>query len=104
MKLWTIRRVLGVRRKHPSRFAGGYRALDATGPHAHRVFAFMRGDDVVTIVPRLGVHADGYRDTALEIPSGTWRDVISDQTFSGGACAVASLWRLFPIALITRVE
>jgi (1->4)-alpha-D-glucan 1-alpha-D-glucosylmutase len=103
-KLWTIRRVLGLRRKHPARFAAGYRALDATGPHAHRVFAFARGDDLVTIVPRLGVHADGYRDTALEIPSGSWLDVLSDQTFLGGACSVAQLWRVLPIALLTRVQ
>jgi len=102
MKLWTIRRVLGLRRKQPARFAGRYRALDAAGPHAHRVFAFARGDEVVTIVPRLGVHADGYRDTTLEIPPGTWRDVLSDQTFSRGACAVAQLWRALPIALLTK--
>ena len=101
-KLWTIRRVLGLRRKHPSRFAGGYRALDATGPHAHRVFAFMRGDDLVSIVPRLGVHADGYRDTALVLESGTWRDVLSDQTVAGGTCGIAQLWRVLPIALLVR--
>ncbi len=102
MKLWTIRRVLALRRKQPARFSGGYRALDATGPHAHRVFAFMRGDDLVTIVPRLGVHADGWRDTALAIPDGNWKEVLSDQTFSGGTCAVAQLWRSLPIALLTR--
>ena len=103
MKLWTIRRVLGLRRKHPARFTGGYRALDAAGPHAHRVFAFTRGDDVVTIVPRLGVHADGWRDTNVDLPSGSWVCALSDQTFSGGACAVAQLWRVLPIALLTRI-
>ncbi len=102
MKLWTIRRVLGVRRRHPARFTAGYRALDAAGLHAHRVFAFARGEDLVTIVPRLGVHADGFRDTTLDLPPGTWIDVLSDQTFSGGTCAVARLWRSLPIALLTR--
>lgn len=102
MKLWTIRRVLGVRRRHPARFARGYRALDAAGLHAHRVFAFARGDDLVTIVPRLGVHADGFRDTTLALPPGTWTDVLSDQTFSGGTCAAARLWRDLPIAFLTR--
>lgn len=102
MKLWTIRRVLGLRRRHPARFAGAYRALEAQGPHAHRVFAFARGDELVTIVPRLGVHADGFRDTTLELPPGSWVDVLTDQPFSGGACAVARLWRSLPIALLTR--
>jgi (1->4)-alpha-D-glucan 1-alpha-D-glucosylmutase len=104
IKLFTIRRVLGLRRKHPARFTGAYRALDASGPHAHRVFAFARGDDLVTIVPRLGVHADGCRDTALEIPAGNWRDVLSDQIFSGGTCAVAQLWSALPIAVLTRAQ
>jgi (1->4)-alpha-D-glucan 1-alpha-D-glucosylmutase len=104
MKLWTIRRVLGLRRKHPARFSGAYRALDATGPHAHRVFAFARGDDLVTIVPRLGVQADRFRDTALDLPPGSWKDVLSDQTFSGGTCAVAQLWSALPIALLTRAQ
>lgn len=102
MKLWTIRRVLGLRRKHPARFAAGYRALDAAGPHAQRVFAFARGEDLVTIVPRLAVRADGFRDTTLELPPGPWIDVLSDQPFSGGTCAVAQFWRALPIALLTR--
>src|SRR6185503_20239978 len=102
MKMWTIRRALGLRRKQPSRFAAGYRALDAAGPHAHRVFAFARGEDLVTIVPRLGVHADGYRDTTVEIGPGEWRDVLTDQTFSGAVCDVAQLLRALPIALLMR--
>ncbi len=103
-KLWTIRRVLGLRRSEPERFTGDYRALDATGRHAHRVFAFARGDALVTIVPRLGVHADGFVDTTLALPPGSWTDVLSDQTFSGGSCPVAQLWRRLPIALLVRSQ
>jgi (1->4)-alpha-D-glucan 1-alpha-D-glucosylmutase len=101
-KLWTIRRVLGLRRKQPERFLGGYHALDATGPHAHRVFAFARGDSLVTIVPRLGVHADGFVDTTLALPAGSWTDVLTDQRFTGGTCAVSRLWNALPIALLAR--
>jgi maltooligosyltrehalose synthase len=53
-------------------------------------------------VPRLGVHADNWRDTTLEIPAGHWVDVLSDQTFAGGARALAELWRAFPVSLLTR--
>jgi (1->4)-alpha-D-glucan 1-alpha-D-glucosylmutase len=102
-KLWTIRRVLGLRRKHPARFLGAYRALHALGLHRERVFAYARGTELVTIVPRLGVSAQGWRDTTLALPAGTWLDVLTDQTFAGGVRAVAELWRTFPIALLTRV-
>lgn len=104
MKLLTIRRVLGLRRKHPQRFAGAYKALDATGPHAHRVFAFFRGSDLVTLTPRLTVRAEGWRDTNVELPDGTWIDVVSDQQYSGGKRTLAELWRAFPISLLTRAQ
>jgi (1->4)-alpha-D-glucan 1-alpha-D-glucosylmutase len=101
-KLWTIRRVLGLRRKIPARFEGTYRALDASGPHAHRVFAFARGEDLITIVPRLGVNADGWRDTMISLPAGAWRDVLGDRSMSGGVQPLAEVWRAFPIALLSR--
>jgi (1->4)-alpha-D-glucan 1-alpha-D-glucosylmutase len=102
-KLWTIKRVLGLRRKHPARFLGAYRALTAIGPHAERVFAYARGTELLVIVPRLGVHADGWRDTTLEIPSGQWLNVLTDEAFAGGVRTIEDLWRAFPIAALTRV-
>lgn len=107
-KLWTIRRVLGLRRKHPARFLGAYKALDAAGPHAHRVFGFMRGSELVALVPRLGVAADGWRDTTVELPAGTWIDVLSDPSgnrpLAGGVRSLGDIWRSFPIALFTQPQ
>src|SRR5262249_54553984 len=74
-KLWTIHRVLALRGRTPDALAAPYRALAASGTHARRVFAFARGADLVTVVPRLGVRASGWQDTALALPPGTWRDV-----------------------------
>jgi (1->4)-alpha-D-glucan 1-alpha-D-glucosylmutase len=100
-KLWTMRRVLSARRRAPDRFAGAYRPLEAAGPHAHRVFAFSRGEELVAVVPRLGVRADGWRDTSLMLPPGNWRDLLGEGTFSG-TVAAAEVWRAFPIALLER--
>lgn len=102
-KLWTIRRVLALRSREPGTLAAPYRALAASGTHAHRVFAFSRGDDLVSVVPRLGVRAEGWRDTTLVLAPGTWRDVLSDVELAGGELPVAALWRTLPIALLTRV-
>lgn len=103
-KLWTIRRVLGLRRRSPDLMAAPYRALAAAGPHAHRVFAFARGEDLVAVVPRLGVHAEAWRDTTLTLGPGRWRDVLSDRDVVGGVHPVAALWRDFSIALYLRVS
>jgi (1->4)-alpha-D-glucan 1-alpha-D-glucosylmutase len=126
-KLALIRRVLAARRRDPSAFAGGYHALAATGPHADRVFAYARtftpGDvdaatptgrvprvterspaidaSLVVIVPRLGVRADGWRDTFLELPPGTWRDLVSEQAFSGRV-EIGPVWRSAPICVLVR--
>src|SRR5262249_55871183 len=102
-KLWTIQRVLALRSRTPEPRAAPYRALAASGTHARRVCAFARGDDLVTVVPRLGVRASGWQDTALALPPGTWRDVLTDRAVAGGLQAVAALWRSFPIALLLRV-
>lgn len=99
-KLWTIRRVLELRRHAPKLFEGAYRPLRAEGPHAHRVFAFSRGDDLVTIVPRLSAAADGWRDTTLALPAGRWRDVLADRAVEGGAVPVALVWSTLPIAVL----
>ena len=101
-KIWMIRRVLTLRREMPARFEGPYTPLDGSGPHAHRVFAFARGDDLVTIVPRLGVHAEGWRDTTITLPGGSWRDVLGDRSMSGGIHLLAEIWRAFPTALLSR--
>jgi (1->4)-alpha-D-glucan 1-alpha-D-glucosylmutase len=102
-KLWTIHRVLAARRAAPAAFAAPYRALAASGTHAHRVFAFARGEDLVTVVPRLGVRADDWRGTAIALGPGAWRDALTDREIAGGAHPVAELWRELPIALYLRV-
>jgi (1->4)-alpha-D-glucan 1-alpha-D-glucosylmutase len=102
-KLWTIQRVLALRSGAPDVLAAPYRALAASGTHGRRVFAFARGDGLVTVVPRLGVRASGWQDTTLALPAGAWRDVLTGRELGGGVHPVASLWRSFPIALLLRV-
>ena len=102
IKLWTIRRVLALRAQHPELFSAPYRALAASGPHARRVFAFARGEDLITVVPRLGVAADAWRDTTLALGGGRWREVLTGEVVDGRAQPVWGLWRTVPIALLVR--
>ncbi|HEX7838559.1 MAG TPA: hypothetical protein VF469_13885, partial [Kofleriaceae bacterium] len=101
-KLWTIHRVLALRHRAPDLWAAPYRALAASGTHARRVFAFARGNELVTVVPRLGVRAEGWADTVLALGSGRWRDVLTGDDLVGGVQPVAGLWRKLPIALLWR--
>ncbi len=101
-KLWTIRRVLALRKRAPELSMAPYRAVAASGTHAHRVFAFGRGDDLIAVVPRLGVRAETWRDTTLALGPGRWRDVLSDEEFTDPVQPVSALWRVLPIALLSR--
>jgi (1->4)-alpha-D-glucan 1-alpha-D-glucosylmutase len=103
-KLWTIRRVLALRRRHPALFAAPYLALAASGPHAHRVFAFSRDPDLVAVIPRLGVRAEAWADTTLALGPGRWRDALTDREIDGGVQPVAELWRTLPIAWLARMQ
>src|SRR5262249_14162978 len=71
-KLWTIRQALRTRNAHPTPFEGRYEALWASGPKASHVIAFQRGDEAITIVPRLLVTLNGWDGTVIEIPDGYW--------------------------------
>jgi (1->4)-alpha-D-glucan 1-alpha-D-glucosylmutase len=97
-KLWTMRRVLGLRRDRPALFAQPYVALAARGPRADRVFAFGRGDSLIAVVPRVGAID---RETVLALPDGSWHDVLADRDHAG-SIPVAALWATLPIALLVR--
>jgi (1->4)-alpha-D-glucan 1-alpha-D-glucosylmutase len=102
-KLWTIRRVLAVRRKRPALWDGAYRPIVAIGPHAERAFAFARGDALVAIVPRLTAKLRGdWGGTRLPLPAGAWRDVLADRDVVGGSRDVADLLATFPVAVLVR--
>ena len=58
-----------------------------------RLVTFARGEDVVVAVPRLVMGlADGWGDTALELPSGDWRDLTTGDVWPGGPVPVADCW------------
>jgi (1->4)-alpha-D-glucan 1-alpha-D-glucosylmutase len=107
-KLWLVQRALAARREHQAAFAprAAYRPLEAMGSHAKHVFAFVRGEQVVSVVPRLWLGFRGeWGGTELELPRGRWRDALSGEPhFSDGAVLTAQLLRRFPVALLVRED
>ncbi len=108
-KLWVTHTALQVRARHPEAFGsdGTYQALYAEGPRADHAVAFVRGDEVVTLVPRLVTHlgdrfgAWEWGATTLTLPDGRWHNVL-DGTDHAGTVAVADLLGTFPVALLER--
>jgi (1->4)-alpha-D-glucan 1-alpha-D-glucosylmutase len=103
-KLLVVSRVLRARRDHPEWFAG-YEPVAVTGSAADHVVAFDRGG-AVAVATRLpvGLAASGWGDTALQLPNGAWRDLLTGQRFVSDVAGIAAdvvLARL-PVALLVR--
>jgi (1->4)-alpha-D-glucan 1-alpha-D-glucosylmutase len=104
-KLLLVRRALQLRRERPHVFGreGSYERLTVSGSKAGHVVAFGRAGEVVTIAPRLvlGLRGD-WQDTKVELPCGSWRDILTGDTFPGGGSEMSSLTGRFPVSLLVR--
>jgi (1->4)-alpha-D-glucan 1-alpha-D-glucosylmutase len=116
-KLLLLRVLLHLRRAEPKLFsAGDYRAVEADGPLADRVFAFARsvpGRALVCAVPRLvlaPLEAGGGRirwEGALSVPRGLprrWRDAVTGAAREGTSLPLADLFADFPVAVLVAEE
>jgi (1->4)-alpha-D-glucan 1-alpha-D-glucosylmutase len=103
-KLLVVSRTLRAHRDHPEWFAG-YEAVEVTGSAAGHVVAFDRGG-VVAVATRLpvGLARDGWGDTALQLPNGPWRDLLTGERIVSDVAGVAAdaLLALLPVALLVR--
>ena len=101
-KLHVVRTALRLRRDHPDLFSD-YTAVSATGSAAGHVLAFDRGG-VIAVVTRLPLglaRSGGWADTRLEMPEGTWRDILTDRPADPD---VERLLDTLPVALLVRVD
>lgn len=104
-KMWTFYHAVRVRREFSDAFGreGVYRPLRAKGQKSEHAVAYMRGDTVVAVAPRLVMKlAANWADTTLEIPSGKWIDRLSGSVVKGGTLQVTELLARFPLALLVR--
>ncbi len=104
-KLLVVSRALRVRRELPEAFGAGsaYHPLACASEH---VVAFVREDaggraSVVTVASRLSLGWGGDAEMELVLPPGTWRNLLTESTHSGGG-PLGELLRDLPVALLLR--
>jgi (1->4)-alpha-D-glucan 1-alpha-D-glucosylmutase len=107
-KLHVIHQALLLRREHPEWFGAdaAYTPILAEGSRFCHAVAYLRGNQVLTLVPRLPMTlGDKWDDTTLSVPSGTWRNRLTGERVeaTGEGLPIAELLREFPVALFSRI-
>jgi (1->4)-alpha-D-glucan 1-alpha-D-glucosylmutase len=105
-KMWVVNKALALRNERPEWFGAeaAYTPVAAQGPQYERVIAYLRGDRVLTVVPRWTHGEAAWGNTELALPVGRWLSVLTDEVFAGGPVAVEALLRAFPVALLRRQD
>ncbi|RYB95127.1 malto-oligosyltrehalose synthase [Nocardioides oleivorans] len=101
-KLHVTCTALTLRRDRPELFTG-YTPVGATGTTADHAVAYDRGG-AITVVTRLpvGLATDGgWGETVLDLPDGTWHDVLTGLDTDG---RLADLLAAHPVALLVRKD
>jgi (1->4)-alpha-D-glucan 1-alpha-D-glucosylmutase len=115
-KTLVVSRALRLRRDHPDWFGADAQQtpLFPTGPAAEHAVAFLRGDRVAVVATRLPVgleRAGGWRGTALALPRGTWRCLLTGRGYDtdagtavGNEIPLERLTGALPVALLVRED
>jgi (1->4)-alpha-D-glucan 1-alpha-D-glucosylmutase len=104
-KLWVTPRVLQLRQEMPDWFGAcaSYAPLQASGPRADHVIAYLRGENVIACVPRWNaIVAGDWSATIIDLPAGRWKNELTGEEGNEGSVQVESLLQRFPVALLTR--
>jgi (1->4)-alpha-D-glucan 1-alpha-D-glucosylmutase len=104
-KMWTIHKALELRRERPECFGAEaeYTPLEVDGDKHDHVIAYLRGEDVVTVVPRLTLKLGGaWKDTIVVLPKGKWRNRLTGGSVEGGVITMRLLMKDFPVVLLVR--
>lgn len=104
-KLWLIKQALSVRRQQSQAFGkqGSYTPILAAGGKAEHVIAFLRSHSVMVLATRLNYRlAQGWQDTTVTLPSGRWRNRLTNDVWEGGRMPVSVILERFPVALLVK--
>jgi (1->4)-alpha-D-glucan 1-alpha-D-glucosylmutase len=104
-KLFLISRMLHFRRQHPHLFSqkAPYQPIALAGRHPDHALAYLRAKQAAVIVPRMVMNFAGHwDDTRIRLPEGEWKNILTNQTFTGPDFFLDSILNRFPVALLVK--
>jgi len=105
-KLWLIHKTLSFRKQYPELFSlKQYQGISADGEKSRHIEGFLRGDDIVVVVPRLlKSMGNSWENTNIKIPEGKWLNILDEKEYNGPAIKAEDLFGIFPVSLLVRSE
>ena len=104
-KLALLHHTLLLRREHPEWFGAEaeYTPVQVDGPEADRLVAYLRGNDIITAVPRW-MQRGTLPEATLVLPKGRWRNELTGDIHEANTVDARTLLKTFPVALLIRLS
>lgn len=106
-KLWVIRQALHLRKQNPHIFGpkSSYKPLMAQGAKAEHAVAYMRGDSIAVIAPRLVMGLNqNWDSTHIELEESMFENILTKQKINGGKLFLQDILKEFPVALLVKTS
>jgi (1->4)-alpha-D-glucan 1-alpha-D-glucosylmutase len=106
-KLWLLYRALNLRRSRPELFGAeaDFVPLLFDGKKADHAMGYLRAGKLAAIVPRWPAKlARNWSNTVVDLPGDRWKNLLTDEAWSGGRISLQNVLRRFPVALLVREE
>jgi (1->4)-alpha-D-glucan 1-alpha-D-glucosylmutase len=106
-KLWTLYCALNLRRNRPEWFGADadFVPLVFEGKKMDHVLGYLRAESVATVVSRWSLNRGAsWANTTVDLPGELWRNLLTDETLSGGRIPVQNILRRFPVALLVKEQ
>ena len=105
-KMFIIKKILEIRKKDFSfNSRDSYREIRASGTCSDNVLSYIRGKNLIVVVPRLLLKIKKqWKNTKLNLPKGEWINIFSEKTFPSGAISVENILKDFPVAVLKRIS
>ncbi|GAB4266649.1 MAG: malto-oligosyltrehalose synthase [Candidatus Rifleibacteriota bacterium] len=103
-KQYLIKTILNLRRNlYIFNEPDSFKPVEVLGLYADNVVAFMRGTEVMVVVPRLTLKIrKKWGSTRIILPEGNWRDIFTGQIHKAGSNKLKDLVKHFPVSILVK--
>ena len=104
-KLWTLYCALNLRRNRPEWFGADadFAPLAFEGKKMDHAVGYIRAGSVATIASRWSLKLGGsWANTTVDLPETLWKNLLTNETLSGGRIPMQDILRRFPVALLVK--